>query len=76
VSDSFKIAVMKLRNYLRTFHILDSWTNKSQSRREVRELQHILLQLAPGDFEEGRIALNHAQVASSLFDIHSFIHLN
>ena len=76
VSNSFKIPVMKLRTYFRTFHILDSWTNKSQSRREVRELQHILLQLAPGVFVEGRIALNHVQVASSLFDIHSFIHLN
>jgi len=72
VSNQFPVQVKKLRKRLRTFHILDSYTNDSQSRRELRQLQRILLTLSPGVFDEGRIALNHAQVGTIARDNHSF----
>lgn len=46
----------------RIFHILDSLPSQPKIQKEARQLQNILLKLSPGDFKEGRISLNHAQV--------------
>ena len=60
---------MKLSsNHLSIFHILDSLSHHSQSTKEARQLQLILLTLFEGaTFSEGRITLNHAQVIPVAF---------
>jgi hypothetical protein len=60
--------VLRLNEYLRVFHILDSLPNNSIGKREANQLQRILLNHFEGEtFKEGRISTNVAKVIPVAF---------
>jgi len=52
-----------LKKHFRVFHILDSWIDIPPGKKELKQLQLILLKhFEDAAFVEGRIAINVAQV--------------
>jgi hypothetical protein len=55
--------VLRLNEHLRAFHILDSLPSDFEGKKEVKQLQMIMLNHFEGEtFKEGRIATNVAKV--------------